>query len=60
MSTTIEVNFEALSALSISDIIALRDYYNRQSDRFYDKSDTDCYDILTEEFQKRINNIFTL
>lgn len=59
MEPNIEVNFEALSALSISDVLALRAYYNTQRERFYAKSDTDCYDILSEELHKRINNIFT-
>jgi hypothetical protein len=55
---SIEINYEGLAALSIADLSALKEYYQRQCNTFCAKDDVDCLDVLNEEFYKRVNNIF--
>lgn len=64
MSTTIEINQEGLSALSISDLILMRKDYNEAMT--YPMSSTEQKELAEKlvavmlEFRKRESNLFTI
>lgn len=54
----LEINFEALSALSISDLLAIRTYHIQRYSKYHDKVDDLIYRAVTKEYLLRISNLF--
>lgn len=54
----IEINFEALSALSIADLLAIRTYHLQRYSKYHDKVDDQIFRAVTKEYLLRISNLF--
>lgn len=55
-----EINSEALSALSIADLLAIRTYHMQRYSKYHDKVDDQIYRAVSKEYLSRISNLFII
>lgn len=56
----IEINSEALAALSIADLLAIRTYHMQRYSKYHDKVDDQIYRAVSKEYLSRISNLFII